>query len=162
VSVNLSARQLEDVGFGRMLTNTLEACGLPPAALCLEVSELVVTRDPAVAQRALAELKALGVTLALDDYGIGASSLATLKSLPVDRLKIHQSFVTVLGARPEEASIVGALIKLGHALGLEVIAEGVETDRQLAELRALGCDAAQGFLLGRPVTEEQVDALLAA
>jgi len=162
VSVNLSARQLEDAGFARRLASTIAACGATPAALCLEVSELAVTRNPAVAQEALARFRALGVTVALDDYGIGSSSLSTLKRLPVDMLKIHQSFVSALGTGPEEASIVGAVVKLGHALGLEVVAEGVETDRQLAELRALGCDAAQGFLLGRPVTGEQVDALLAA
>jgi diguanylate cyclase (GGDEF)-like protein len=162
IAVNLSARQLEDAGFAAMLTSAMAAAHAPPGAICLEIAEHAVTRNPTVAVRALAALKALGVSIAIDDYGIGSSSLSNLKSLPVDVLKIHQSFVTGLGTRPEEASIVGAVVKLGHALGLEVIAEGVETDRQLAELRALGCDAAQGFLLGRPVPEEQVDSMLVA
>ena len=133
---------------------------MPAAAICLEISEHAVTSNPAVARRALDSLKTLGVSIAIDDYGIGSTSLSSLRSLPLDALKIHQSFVTALGTHPEEAPIVGALVELGHALGLQVIGKGVETDRQLAELRALGCDAAQGFLLGRPVPEEQVDALL--
>ena len=160
VSVNLSARQLQDTAFAAMLTSAIAAAQVPPAAICLEIQERLVTGNPAAAKRALEGFKARGVTIAIDDFGAGSSSLSSLRSLPVDMLKLHQSVVAGLGTRPEEASIVGALVKLGHALGMQVIAEGVETDRQLAELRALGCDAAQGFLLGRPVPEEQVDALL--
>jgi EAL domain-containing protein (putative c-di-GMP-specific phosphodiesterase class I) len=126
----------------------------------LEVPEQAVNRNPDLAHRALQALKGVGVGIAIDDYGTGASSLASLKRLPIDALKIHESFVTGLGSTPEEASIVGAVVELGHALGLGIVAEGVETDLQLAQLRSLGCDAAQGYLLGRPVPAEEVEALL--
>lgn len=161
VSVNLSARQLEDPGLTRMLMAAIDASGVDPAALCLEVSEATVTHNPEAAMLALQELKTIGVRLALDDFGIGAASLSDLKRLPVDTLKIHESFVRAIDDRPKDASVVGAVVKLGHALGLGVAAEGVETDIELAELRALGCDGAQGFLLGRPVPGAEVHALLA-
>jgi diguanylate cyclase (GGDEF)-like protein len=160
VSVNLSSRQLEDTGLVSMLAGVMRSTDVDPGALCLEVSESAITRNPEAAGQALTALKAAGVELAIDDYGTGSSSLRNLKQLPVDALKIHESFVSGLGGDPEDASIVGAVVELGHALGLIVIAEGVETDSQLAELRSLGCDAAQGFLLGRPVTAQEVQALL--
>jgi EAL domain-containing protein (putative c-di-GMP-specific phosphodiesterase class I) len=102
------------------------------------------------------------VKLAIDDFGTGSSSLDSLKRLPVDLLKIHESFVRGLdsGGDGEEASIVGAVVELGHALGMKVGAEGVETDGELAELRELGCDSAQGFLFGRPASVQDADALL--
>jgi diguanylate cyclase (GGDEF)-like protein len=161
VSVNLSFRQLEDTTLASMLTGAMRATNIDPAALCLEVTETAMMRNPEVATRALHALKTVGVGLAIDDFGTGASSLSSLKCLPVDTLKIHESFVTGLGGDPDDASLVGAVVELGHALGLEVVAEGVETDMQLAELRSLGCDAAQGFLLGRPVPEDEARALLA-
>jgi len=102
------------------------------------------------------------VQIAIDDFGTGSSSLADLKRLPVDTLKIHESFVGALGTDPEDTPIVGAVVSLGHALGLDVAAVGVETDAQLAELRSLGCDGAQGFLLGRPIPGEEIHALLSA
>ncbi len=160
VSINLSPRQLEDAGLIAMLSSAINAADIPAAAICLEVSQHAVASNPAVARRALDSLKNLGVSIAIDDYGVGSTSLPSLRSLPLDVLKIDQSFVTALGTDPDEAPIIGALVDLGHALGLQVIGKGVETDRQLQALRALGCDAAQGFLLGRPVPEEQVDALL--
>ena len=91
---------------------------------------------------------------------MGHSSLQSLRQLPVDMLKIHQSFVTALDAEPDDSAIVGAVVELGHALGLSVIAEGVETDAQLAHLRELGCDGAQGFLFSHPVPEDDVHQLL--
>ena len=160
VSVNLSSRQLDDTGLASTLAGVMRSTDVDPGALCLEVSESAITRNPEGAGQALTALKAVGVELAIDDYGTGSSSLRNLKQLPVDALKIHESFVTGLGGDPEDASIVGAVVELGHALGLIVIAEGVETDSQLAELRSLGCDAAQGFLLGRPVTAQEVQTLL--
>jgi EAL domain-containing protein (putative c-di-GMP-specific phosphodiesterase class I) len=110
--------------------------------------------------RTLQALKTAGVAIAIDDFGTGSSSLASLKRLPVDSLKIHESFVTSLGTNLEEAAIVGAVVELGHAMGLSVVAEGVETDTQLAQVRLLGCDAAQGYLLGRPMPDDEVEALL--
>jgi diguanylate cyclase len=161
VSVNLSFRQLELAGLRSMLAGAIGAADVDPAALCLEIDETVVMRDPELAISALRGLKTVGVRIAIDDYGVGSLSLSTLRHLPIDTLKIHESFVTRLGRGPAEASIVGALVELGHALGLSVVAEGVETEGQLAELLLLGCDAAHGFLLGRPVPGDDIPGLLA-
>ena len=110
----------------------------------------------------LERLKAIGVRIAIDDFGAAASPLAKLRELPIDTLKLHRSFVADLGRSPEAASLLGALLELGHALGLEVVAKGVETPAQLAQLRTLGCDAAQGYALGHPVTADQIDDMLLA
>jgi EAL domain-containing protein (putative c-di-GMP-specific phosphodiesterase class I) len=118
--------------------------------------------DPDAAISALEKLKATGVRLAVDDFGSGASPLARLRELPIDALKIHQSFTAGLGTSPEDSAVVRALVELGHAIGLDVVAEGVETEAQLEHLRELGCDAAQGYAIGRPVSGEQMDALLVA
>jgi diguanylate cyclase (GGDEF)-like protein len=160
VSVNLSARQLEDTGLASMLAGAMRATDVDPDALCLEISERAVMLKPEVSTRALQGLKTVGVRIAIDDYGTGTSSLTSLKRLPVDTLKIHESFVSGLDGNPEDASLVSAVVELGHALGLNVVAEGVETDRQLQELRAMRCDGAQGFLFGKPVPEDEANALL--
>jgi diguanylate cyclase (GGDEF)-like protein len=162
MSVNLSTRQLEDPGLASRLARTIDASGTDPGALCLEVTEDSVEHNPELAGRTLDALKTVGVRLALDDYGTGYSSLSSLRELPVDTLKIHESFVRRLGNGSGDAAIVGAVVELGHALGLRVVAEGVETDIQLAQLRDLGCDGAQGYLFGRPVTEDEAGALLRA
>jgi EAL domain-containing protein (putative c-di-GMP-specific phosphodiesterase class I) len=102
------------------------------------------------------------VRIALDDFGAGASSLSRLQELPVDELKLHDSFIASLGSALEDAAIVGSLVDLGHALGLAVVAKGVEHDSQIEQLRELGCDGAQGYAIGRPVSEEELEALLVA
>ncbi len=160
VSVNLSPRQLEDAGLVSMVSSQLREARVEPGAVCVEVSETTITSNAEAEIEALQGLKSIGVQVAIDDYGIGASSLADLRQLPIDALKIHQSFVKGLAEQDGEASVVGAIVDLGHALGLQVAAEGVETDIQLAQLRALGCDAAQGYFLGPPVPGEEVDGLL--
>jgi EAL domain-containing protein (putative c-di-GMP-specific phosphodiesterase class I) len=160
ISVNLSFRQLEDTGLVSMLTGAIGSSRADPASLCLEITEAAVNHNPALAARMLQALKAVGVTIAIDDFGTGYSSLSSLKELPIDTLKIDHSFVNDLGTDPEESPIVGAVVDLAHALGLSVVAEGVETDVQLAQLRELGCDGAQGYLFGRAVPEEQAEALL--
>jgi diguanylate cyclase (GGDEF)-like protein len=162
LSLNISARELADPGLPAELTEAIRAHGLDPAAICLEISETAVTDGPGGVIDALERLKATGVRIALDDFGSGASSLARLREMPIDELKIHESFIRSLGSSPEEASIVSALVDLGHALGLAVVAEGVESESQLEQLRELGCDAAQGYAIGRPVGEEQLEALLVA
>jgi diguanylate cyclase (GGDEF)-like protein len=162
ISVNLSVRQLQDTGLVSMLIAAIRANDVDPGALCLEVSESAVTQDPEVTIRMLEALKAVGVDLAIDDYGTGYTSLSSLRRLPVDILKIHESFVNDLGGGPNGEPIVGAVVDLAHALGLTALAEGVETNSQLVQLKALGCDCAQGFLFGRPVPEEEAAALLVA
>jgi diguanylate cyclase len=160
ISVNLSRRQLEDRELAARLADTMRSRDTDPSVLWLEVTEQAVVDDAEGVGRALAELHNIGVNLAIDDFGLGRSSLPTLRELPVDMLKIHQSFVSPLGTEPGDGSVVGAVVELGHALGLSVIAEGVETDHQLAHLRDLGCDGAQGFLFSQPVPETAVRDLL--
>jgi diguanylate cyclase (GGDEF)-like protein len=159
ISVNISGSQLADAAFPSRLAWAIERAGGDPSVLWLEVSA-----DALVDQQfdigALAELADLGVNLAIDDFGLGRSSLHDLRELPIDMLKIHQSFVTQLGTGHADGALVGAVVELGHALGLSVVAEGVETDHQLAQLRDLGCDGAQGFLFSQPVPEESVGELL--
>jgi EAL domain-containing protein (putative c-di-GMP-specific phosphodiesterase class I) len=121
-----------------------------------------VAEDPDAVTTALQAVKGTGARIVIDDFGAGALSLSRLIQMPIDAIKIHESFVAGLGAFSENASLVGALVELGHALGVDVVAEGVETEAQLEQLRELGCDAAQGYAIGRPVSEEQLDALLVA
>jgi EAL domain-containing protein (putative c-di-GMP-specific phosphodiesterase class I) len=162
ISVNLSRRQLEDRELAARLADTIRARGADPGVLWLEVAEQALVDDPEAVGRALSELHDIGVNLALDHFGLGHSSLPSLRELPVDMLKIHQSFVSPLGRHHSngEGEVIGAVVELGHALGLSVIAEGVETDHQLAHLRDLGCDGAQGFLFSQPVPETAVRDLL--
>jgi len=162
VSVNLSARQLGDPGLSSMVEKEMRESGSDPSVLSLELSEDAVELDPELTRRMLPELRGIGVQLAIDDFGTGTSSLTRLRHLPVDTIKIHESFVATIGGEPGEAAIVGAVVELGHALGLTVVAEGVETDAQLARLRDLGCDGAQGFLFSEAVPEDEVGALLGA
>jgi diguanylate cyclase (GGDEF)-like protein len=160
MSLNLSSRELHDANLPSLLSNALRAHELDPGAVTLEVPESALAREPGGAIRNLERLKATGVRIAIDDFGSGASSLAVLRELPIDALKIHESFISTVGDSPEDASVVAALVELGHALGCSVVAEGVETEAQLEQLRELGCDGAQGFVIGRPVTDTEVQALL--
>jgi diguanylate cyclase (GGDEF)-like protein len=160
VSVNLSARQLEDLSLISTLMAALRAGSIDPRALCLEIQETAIG-DKGVLDGALLTLKATGVRLAIDDFGTATASLTTLRRLPIDTIKLHRSLVSGLGSNPRETPVVGAVVELGHALGISVVAEGVETEAQASELRSIGCDGAQGFLFGRPVPEEDVDQLLA-
>jgi EAL domain-containing protein (putative c-di-GMP-specific phosphodiesterase class I) len=161
VSVNLSSRQLEHPGLVEHLAAAVQSSGADPSLLCLEVTEDTVEHNPDLAARMLDAVSELGVRVAIDDFGTGHSSLSSLRDLPLDSIKIDPSFVAALSTDPNAAAIVGALVELGHALGLTVVAEGVETDSQLARLRDLGCDGAQGFLFSKPLPEAGVEALLA-
>ncbi len=162
LSLAISSLQLRDPNLAVTLSDAIGASDVDPSAICLEVPEAAVSADPDGAIAALRTLKAIGVRIALDDFGLGGSSLSRLRELPVDALAIHRSFIRALGESEEDASIVIALIELGHALGLGVIADGVETEAQLEQLRELGCDTAQGDLIGPPVSAEQTEALLVA
>jgi EAL domain-containing protein (putative c-di-GMP-specific phosphodiesterase class I) len=143
-----------------VVEGALASVGLDPSLLLLEITEtaLVDHRDRAIT--ALQPLAARGVRIGIDDFGTGQSSLGYLKVLPVDTLKIDQSFVYGLGKDPEDAAIVSAVVNLGHALGLTVTAEGVENTTQLRELRDLGCDLGQGYYFARPQPGEIVRALV--
>ncbi|MEU0877130.1 EAL domain-containing protein [Lentzea sp. NPDC005914] len=151
LTVNLSARQLDDPWLVSAVRHATHKAGLAPGSLCLEITESALMRDPALAARTLAALRDLGVRLAIDDFGTGYSSLAQLLTLPLDTLKIDRSFTAGLGRSDEAEAIVTSIIAMAHAVDLTVIAEGVEHGEQLEILRSLGCDQAQGFLLGRPV-----------
>ena len=154
VSVNLSVLQLTQPGLADEVTSVLRAAALAPHELCLEVTETTMMKDPAATLATLVELKRLGVQVGIDDFGTGYSSLAYLSRLPIDLLKIDRSFIVSLDT-PDNSRIVSALISLSHALGLTVVAEGVEDPAHVTALTALGCDIAQGYLFGKalPATE---------
>ena len=151
LSVNLAARQLLAPDVCAVVEAALAESGLEPARLCLEITESALLEDGESSTRALSRLKALGVHIAVDDFGTGFSSLTYLKRFPVDVLKIDRSFVDGLCHDPEDRAIVASVIDLAHAFGLTTTAEGVETAEQLAQLRALGCAQGQGFLWSRPL-----------
>jgi diguanylate cyclase (GGDEF)-like protein/PAS domain S-box-containing protein len=150
MSVNLSAKQVGDKNLANTVRTAIEQNQLQPSALCLEITESVLMEDAEASVATLRELKSIGIELAIDDFGTGYSSLAYLKRFPVDYLKIDRSFVHGVARETEDAVIVKAVIELGKALGLSVVAEGVETDAQLAELRRLGCELAQGYRWSTP------------
>lgn len=148
IGVNVSEYQLETDEFVDALAGILERTGLPANLLELEITESVVTRDPGGVSQRLARLRKLGIRLAVDDFGTGYSNLTRLNDLPVDRLKIDGSFVRSMGERG--SALIAGIIQLGHALGMTVLAECVETEEEAEELRLLGCQQAQGFHFGRP------------
>jgi diguanylate cyclase (GGDEF)-like protein len=150
VAVNVSAVQFESEDFVETVRAALDDTGLPAAQLELEITESVLMRDTARVNRTLCELKALGLRLAIDDFGTGYSSLAYLSRFRVDALKIDQTFTQQMDSDTSGASVASAIISLGHELGLEVVAEGVERAEQLAFLRRNGCDLVQGYLIGEP------------
>ena len=162
VSVNLSARQLGDKDLPSFVQQVLAETELEPALLCLEITESVLMEDADASVTALRHLKALGVRLAVDDFGTGYSSMAYLKRFPVDELKIDRSFVDGLGQEPEDTAIVAAIMGLASALGLEVVAEGVETAVQARELLRLGAHVGQGYLWSRPLSPAGIAAALEA
>jgi diguanylate cyclase len=160
VRVNVSARQLAEDRLVDTVANALAETGFDAAHLCLEVTESVLIEDPESSTETLAELKELGVQIAVDDFGTGYSSLEHLRRFPIDSVKIDRSFVRGLPESSEDVAIVGAVIELGHALNLSVVAEGVETSDQLGNLQNAGCDTAQGFLFSRPEHPDVIDALV--
>jgi EAL domain-containing protein (putative c-di-GMP-specific phosphodiesterase class I) len=157
VAVNLSARCLVDPTLLDRVRGLLEEQALPPELLRLEVTESAVMANPALAQHTLTGLNRLGVRLSIDDYGTGYSSMAYLKRLPVDELKVDRSFVFhMTEAGNDDAILVRSAIDLGHNLGLTVVAEGVEQAQHVSALRALGCDVAQGYHFARPMPPGQL------
>jgi diguanylate cyclase (GGDEF)-like protein/PAS domain S-box-containing protein len=160
ISVNLSAVQVVNRNFPGVIAQVLRATGLDPASLSLEITESVTLRDAESLTEALPALKALGLHLILDDFGTGYSSLGYLTRLPIDAIKIDRSFVDGLGTESRDSAITEAIIAMSSALSLQVIAEGVETPRQAAELTRLGCGLAQGFLFSRPLPAAEITMLL--
>jgi diguanylate cyclase (GGDEF)-like protein len=150
VSVNVSARQLQDPGFYDDVQDALDGSGVMPDHLVLEVTESVLVVDIAQIAATMQRVRDLGVHLALDDFGTGCSSLLYLQGLPIDRLKIDRSFVADLDAEDHDGTIIQTVVDLAHALGITVVAEGVETPAELRAVGTLGCDEAQGYFLGRP------------
>jgi diguanylate cyclase (GGDEF)-like protein/PAS domain S-box-containing protein len=162
LSVNVSARQFRQADFVEQVVAVLQRTGARPEKLKLELTESVVLEDVTDTIGKMQELKALGLRFALDDFGTGQSSLSYLTRLPLDQLKIDQSFVHHIGIRATDALMVQTIIGMAHNLGLQVIAEGVETPEQRAFLELHGCALYQGYLLGRPVALEQFEQSLCA
>ena len=162
VSVNLSARQFAEADLIGNVAAILDHAGLDPAALELEITESVVMDQSEASVERLRGLRALGVKLVLDDFGTGYSSLAYLRRLPLDTIKVDRSFVSGLGSDPADLPIVQAVISLAHGLGIDVVAEGIETAAQLESLRELACDRGQGFWFSRPLPAPALEALLSA
>jgi EAL domain-containing protein (putative c-di-GMP-specific phosphodiesterase class I) len=144
------------------VSEILGAAGLPPAALCLEVTESVLMDRTAEAIGLLRALRRAGVSLALDDFGTGFSSLSYLTRMPVDVLKIDRTFVEQVGLDVQQSEVVRAIVRLADALRLQSVAEGIETKEQWSGLVAMGCQIGQGFLFSRPLPAEELDVLLAA
>ncbi len=156
MAVNLSVWNLHDPALPDTIAGLLETYHVPPAALCLELTESAIMADMERAVDVLTRLRALGVRLAVDDFGTGYSSLAYLKRLPVDELKIDKSFVQRLAEDATDVTVVTSVVGLGHGLGLHVVAEGVENGATLELLARLGCDTAQGYHLSRPLPPDEL------
>jgi EAL domain-containing protein (putative c-di-GMP-specific phosphodiesterase class I) len=160
VAVNLSAVQFRQKNLVEFISQVLEDTGLDASFLELEVTESVIMQNAEEATLVLEKLHAKGIHISIDDFGTGYSSLSYLKRFPLDTLKIDRSFVRDISSDPDDAAIVKSVIALAHSLRLGVIAEGVETEEQLAFLSALGCDEYQGYYRSRPVPAEEFAQLL--
>jgi EAL domain-containing protein (putative c-di-GMP-specific phosphodiesterase class I) len=158
MAVNLSTRSLLDDAFPTEVVAALERWQVPAALLELEITESAIMVDPVEAHRLLSELSAIGVKIAIDDFGTGYSSLAYLKDLPVDQLKIDKSFVLNMHRDPDDATIVKSVIDLGHNLGLQTVAEGIEDLETWQQLTILGCDSGQGYFLAKPLPAADLEA----
>jgi diguanylate cyclase (GGDEF)-like protein/PAS domain S-box-containing protein len=161
VAVNVSARQLSSPKLPQTVAGALEAAGLDPRALCLEITESSALHDTPLVRTNLRAIKELGVSLALDDFGVGFSSLSQIRALPpVDVIKVDRSFTAGLGSSSSDAAVVTAVLSLARSLGLKTVAEGVETADQLGRLGDLGCDVAQGYYFARPQAPGAIAELL--
>ena len=162
IGVNVSARQFQQQHLAEIVLQILEETGLAAQYLDLELTESSIMSNAQSTIDVLTRLKAMGVTISIDDFGTGFSSLSYLKRLPIDALKIDQSFVRDLTTDPDDAALVMAIVTLAHNLRLQVIAEGVETEEQLRFLHLLRCDEVQGYLFSKPLPAEAFEKLLAS
>jgi diguanylate cyclase (GGDEF)-like protein len=161
LSVNLSSTQFADASLIDKVSGALASSGLPPERLVLELTETAFLHDPEAVGELMARLKRLGVRLAVDDFGTGNASLRHLARLPIDVIKVDRSFVDRIGIDRRQTAITASIISLGESLGMAVVAEGIESEDQVAQLLALGCDLGQGFHLARPQPAADLDAALA-
>ncbi|MHB1207810.1 MAG: EAL domain-containing protein, partial [Rhodospirillaceae bacterium] len=157
IAANLSARDLSNRDLPGDVARLLEAHGVPASALILEITESAVMEDPTHALEVLAQLHGMGLTLSIDDYGTGYSSMAYLKRLPVQEIKIDKSFVLKLASNRGDAILVKSTIELGHNLGLKVTAEGIEDEESLKILQAYGCETGQGYFISKPIPAEDFE-----
>jgi len=162
LAVNLSARELTHPDVVATVLNAVRRSALDPSRITIEVTESTAMADRDSGFRALRELSAAGVRIAIDDFGTGYSSLDHLREMPADILKIDRSFVAGMAANSPDSALVAAAIAMGRALEMEVVAEGIETSEQVADLRELGCPLGQGYLFARPLPPEEIDTLLEA
>jgi EAL domain-containing protein (putative c-di-GMP-specific phosphodiesterase class I) len=160
LSVNLSARQFAEPDLVARVTQSVRDAGLRPGSLMLEITESVLMEQPEVAAATLAELRAQQVGVCIDDFGTGYSSLSYLLRFPAQTLKIDRSFVAALTGDKRHSELIRTVVALARNLGMDVIAEGVETEDQLARLEALDCDYVQGYLLSRPLAADAAEQLL--
>jgi EAL domain-containing protein (putative c-di-GMP-specific phosphodiesterase class I) len=160
--VNVSALQIQRPNFANEVSQVLQEAGLPPEQLVVELTESALMQNPEQGSYAMEQLQQMGIGIAMDDFGTGHSSLNYVSVLPISLIKIDQSFVRNCAKRETDASILAAIVTMGHALGLKVLAEGVETEQQARVLRAQGCDEVQGYFYSRPITAEKLIALLKA
>jgi EAL domain-containing protein (putative c-di-GMP-specific phosphodiesterase class I) len=160
MAVNVSAIQFLHKGFSSLVAAILAETGLEPDVLELELTESVLINDEDIVLEVLQSLKQIGVQLAIDDFGTGYSCLSRLKNFPIDRLKIDQGFVSNLEQNSDNAAIIVAVINMAGGMHMKVIAEGVETDSQLAFLTNAGCNEAQGYLLSKPLSSAQAGEFL--
>jgi diguanylate cyclase (GGDEF)-like protein len=162
MTVNVSPLQLQDPRFPQQVATAARDAGIDPARICLEFTESAVLEPEADTNAGLQMLKDLGIFLAIDDFGVERSSLSRLKRVPVEVLKVDRSFIDGLGTDPDDSAIVASILSLAHAMGLHVVAEGVETRAQADELLALGCNTGQGWLFARAMAPDEVVAHIAA
>jgi EAL domain-containing protein (putative c-di-GMP-specific phosphodiesterase class I) len=162
VSVNLTARAFENPELSAKIDKILLETGLPASALEIEITETMALLHAGGPVATLSDLRRRGARVAVDDFGIGYSSLSYLRELPIDTVKLDSSFIRELGRRREDSKIVGAVIQLAHGLGMEVVAEGVEEEEQMVILEMLYCDKMQGFLFSRPLEAQAFESLMDA
>jgi EAL domain-containing protein (putative c-di-GMP-specific phosphodiesterase class I) len=160
MAVNVSARQLDSDAFVADVRAALDASGLDPQALTIEITETTLMRDAEQTVRRLTAVKALGVRIAIDDFGTGYSSLTHVQKFPVDALKIDRSFISGLKDNKEGAALIHTLVQLGKALSIETVAEGIELQQELSLLQGERCDSGQGFLFAQPLDLAEADAFL--
>jgi EAL domain-containing protein (putative c-di-GMP-specific phosphodiesterase class I) len=160
VAVNISARQLADPNLISHIEGSIKANGIDPATLCLELTETALLDETHSCERTMANLSAIGVRLALDDFGVGFSSLGYLKRLPLSMIKLDRTFIENVTDNPHDAAIVRAVSEMADTIGIDVVAEGVETDEQVRMAHDLGCGFAQGFHFAEPVPASYVERLL--